>query len=336
MPGLKPTISAVVIGRNEGERLRRCLDSVRAMASLPDGHEIIYVDSGSSDSSLQIAAECGAQTIELNAARPGAASARNAGWRVARAEWVLFLDGDTILDPSFPELALESMAEPSVAAVWGHRRELYPKASIFQRVLDLDWVYAPGYTEFCGGDALFRRAALERVGGFDPTLIAGEEPEMCSRMRAVGYTILHIDAPMTGHDLAITRFSQYWRRLMRAGYAYAQMATQTHGDNKVRLWAAESRGNAIRALMLLTLLALAFIAPWFSNSPWVTFGIALAIFAALVLRTASKARWKSNDPVSLLYYGAHSHLQQIPIFAGQVAFWWDMVRNQRRGLIEYK
>ena len=84
MPGLKPTISVVVIGRNEGERLRRCLDSVRAMASLPDGHEIIYVDSWSSDSSLQIAAECGAQTIELNAARPGAASARNAGWRVAR------------------------------------------------------------------------------------------------------------------------------------------------------------------------------------------------------------------------------------------------------------
>jgi cellulose synthase/poly-beta-1,6-N-acetylglucosamine synthase-like glycosyltransferase len=336
MPELKPTISVVVIGRNEGERLRRCLESVRGMTSLPKGHETIYVDSGSSDNSLRIATECGARTIELNAPRPGAALARNAGWRVACADWVLFLDGDTILDPSFPKLALESMAWPSVAAVWGHRREIYPKANMFQRVLDLDWVYAPGYTEFCGGDALFRRAALEKVGGFDPTLIAGEEPEMCSRLRAIGYRILHIDAPMTGHDLAITRFSQYWRRLMRAGYAYAQMATQSRGEDKVRMWAAESRGNAVRALMLLALLALAVIAPWLSTAPWVAFGISLAIFAALVLRTAWKARWKSDDAVSLLYFGAHSHLQQIPIFAGQVAFWWDMLRNRRRGLIEYK
>jgi glycosyltransferase involved in cell wall biosynthesis len=320
-----PDISVVVIGRNEGERLRRCLQSVRAMNPMQQGCEIIYVDSGSADKSLQIAAECGARAIELNAGRPSAALARNAGWRAASAQWILFLDGDTILDAAFPQLALVSMADPSIAAVWGHRRELHPTASIFQRVLDLDWVYAPGFTEFCGGDALFRREALEKVGGFDPSLIAGEEPEMCSRLRSIGYQILHIDAPMTSHDLAISRFSQYWRRLMRAGYAYAQMATLTRGS-KVRLWAAESRGNGIRALLLLGLLALAWFAPW----------LALALFAALVLRTAWKARWKSDDPLSLLCYGAHSQFQQIPIFAGQLAFYLDTIRNRRRGLIEYK
>jgi cellulose synthase/poly-beta-1,6-N-acetylglucosamine synthase-like glycosyltransferase len=325
MSSLNPTLTVVVIGRNEGERLRRCLTSVRDMNPIGGPVEVIYVDSNSNDGSPGLAATFGAQTIELNAARPSAALARNAGWRAAVAPWILFLDGDTILHPAFPRLALCNAGESSVAAVWGHRREIAPTANFFHRVLDLDWVYAPGLTPFCGGDALFRRAALERVGGFNEILIAGEEPELCFRLRTRGLRILHIDAPMTGHDLAITRWSQYWRRAARAGYAYAQMAWRTRGE-QLPLWSAEARGNALRALVLIALVA----ALPFSPLP------ATIILAALVVRSAWRSRWKSDDNFSLLCYGAHSHLQQLPIFAGQVAFWWDLVQNRRRGLIEYK
>ena len=325
MSSLNPTLSVVVIGRNEGERLRRCLESIRDMNPIRGQVEVIYVDSNSTDASPALAATFGATVIELNAARPSAALARNAGWRAAAAPWILFLDGDTILHPAFPRLALHNAGEASVAAVWGHRREIAPTANLFHRVLDLDWVYAPGLTPFCGGDALFRRAALEQVDGFNETLIAGEEPELCTRLRARGFQILHIDAPMTGHDLAITRWSQYWRRAARAGYAYAQMAWRTRGE-QLPLWSVEARGNVLRALVLLALVA---------AIPFVPLP-ALAILAALVARSAWRSRWKSSDNFSLLCYGAHSHLQQLPIFAGQVAFWWDLAQNRRRGLIEYK
>ncbi len=325
MSSLNPTLSVVVIGRNEGERLRRCLVSIRDRNPIEGNVEVIYVDSNSSDGSPALAAALGARVIELNAARPSAALARNAGWRAASAPWILFLDGDTILHPAFPRLALHHAGDPTVAAVWGHRREIAPNANFFHRVLDLDWVYAPGITPFCGGDALFRRTALEQAGGFNESLIAGEEPELCTRLRGIGFQILHIDAPMTGHDLAITSWRQYWRRAARAGYAYAQMAWRTR-DERFPLWGTESRGNAVRALVLLTLVAATPFAPL----------PALAVLAALIARSAWRSRWKSDDNFSLLCYGAHSHLQQFPIFAGQAAFWWDLLQNRRRGLIEYK
>ena len=321
---VEPTLSIVIIGRNEGSRLERCLASVAAMLPVEGGHETIYVDSASTDESVSIAQSFGASTIVLDADRPTAARARNAGWRAARAEWILFLDGDTTLDPHFSRLALAA-ATPAVAVVWGHRREMFPNANFFHRVLDLDWVYAPGLTEFCGGDALVRREALEAVNGFDPTLIAGEEPEMCARLRELGYVIRHLDCDMTRHDLAITRWSQYWRRASRAGYAYAQMAWRTR-NRGVALWSSEAKGNALRASAILALLASAIVAPI----------IALALLTTLTLRSAYRARWKSNDISSLLCYGLHSHLQQLPIFAGQLAFWRDLAQDRRRGLIEYK
>ena len=156
-----PLLSVVIIGRNEGQRLRRCLDSVAAMRDPGGPVEVIYVDSASTDGSPELARALGARVIGVQPERPSAALGRNAGWRAAHAPYVLFLDGDTILHPDFVVAALPHLAATEVAIVWGHRREIAPNASLFNRVLDLDWIYAPGRTEFCGGDALVRREALE-------------------------------------------------------------------------------------------------------------------------------------------------------------------------------
>lgn len=329
---MKPVLSVVIIGRNEGERLRRCLQSVQAMEPVVRGHEVLYVDSGSSDQSMETAASLGARAIALESGRPSAARARNVGWRAAKGKWILFLDGDTILHPSFPQTALRTAMFSSCAAVWGHRRELRPNANIFHRVLDLDWVYLPGETEFCGGDALMRRSALEAAGGFDDALIAGEEPELCARFRALGYKIIHIDAPMTRHDLAITRWRQYWQRATRAGYAYAQMAWRTR-DRTAPLWVNESGANKVRAFALMSAAVAAVLS--LLTAPWLAAAGSIAA-VALLARSAWRARWKSPSAVSLALYAVHSHLQQIPICVGQVTFQIDLARNRRRGLIEYK
>ena len=148
MPIINPTLSVVVIGRNEGERLRRCLESVESMNPVAGGFELIYVDSGSVDKSVEIAASHGARVIQLPSQRPSAAMARNAGWRAAHAEWVLFLDGDTVLHPGFPCSALNYSDLKPVGVIWGHRREIRPTANLFHRVLDLDWVYTRALHRF--------------------------------------------------------------------------------------------------------------------------------------------------------------------------------------------
>lgn len=328
--GARPLVSIVIIGRNEGARLTRCLKAIGAMQPCSFDLETIYVDSDSHDNSLERAAALGARVIGNHSAHPSAARGRNTGWRAAQGEFVLFLDGDTELHPDFISRALDTLADPGVAVVWGHRRESRPGQSLYVRVLDLDWIYPPGPSDFCGGDALMRRAVLDQSGGFDAALIAGEEPELCRRIRALGYRIEHIDAPMTRHDLAITSLGAYWRRAFRAGHAYAALSTRT-ARSADPLWLAEARRNLLHGTALMLAPGLAWLA---ADRPWQL--AALACLAILVLaRTMHRCRWKTPQRSTRLLYAMHSHLQQVPILCGQVAFHLDAWRGKRRRLIEY-
>ena len=329
-----PLVSVVVIGRNEGQRLARCLKSIKDIINPGGEIELIYVDSNSQDGSPELAETFAARVLQVQPQRPCAAIGRNAGWRAATAPYLLFLDGDTLLHPDFLKIALQAMDDPSVAVVWGHRREIYPKHSLYNRVLDLDWIYPPGVSDFCGGDALMRRSVLEQVGGFSEDLIAGEEPELCQRIRAKGYVILHIDQPMTGHDLAMTRFQAYWKRALRAGHAYADVAHRMKAT-AFPLWVRDCRRNAIHATILIMLLLGAITLSTITGDVLPLIGLVVG-FTFLILRSAYKARWKNAQPTTLLLYGIHSHLQQIPIAFGQLSYWYHRFRNQQQGLIEYK
>ena len=330
-PARLPLVSVVVIGRNEGARLVRCLESIVAMETDGFAVETLYVDSASTDGSPQRVAALGAKVIEVRPQRPSAALGRNAGWRATGADFVLFLDGDTQLHPLFVRRALEAMRDPAVAVVWGHRREAHPEQSSYVRALDLDWIYRAGPGEFCGGDALMRRDVLEQVGGFDASLIAGEEPELCRRIRAQGHAILHIDAPMTLHDLAITRFSAYWKRAYRAGHAYAELAARFKGSDDP-LWQAEARRNLFHGGLLLAMVA---VLPMTIFWPWLGAGIVAGVFG-LLGRTFLRCAWKSGDLNTRLLYAVHSHFQQLPILAGQVGYRLGVRSGRQHRLIEYK
>lgn len=327
-----PAISVVVIGRNEGARLVRCLASVNQARAPAYTLELVYVDSASTDDSVAQAAAAGARCVTLRAARPSAARARNAGWEAAAGQFILFLDGDTILHPAFIDAALVAMRDASVAVAWGHRRELAPRQSLYVRVLDLDWIYAPGDTAFCGGDALMRRAMLAQVGGFDAGLIAGEEPELCSRIRAAGGIIRHLDVPMTLHDLAVNDWQAYWRRAFRAGHAYAEVAQRltARGDP---MWAHEARRNLVQGAALAAAPALLLGAALWQP---LAAALLLACAGALLLRSAIRCGWKCRHWPTRLLYALHSQLQQLPIMCGQMAFYRDCRRGRQRALIEYK
>lgn len=243
-------VGLVVIGRNEGERLVRCLTSLRA-----SGCKTVYVDSGSTDGSLTTAEKFGAFVCTLEPDLPfTAARARNAGAKCIESfspaiQFIQFIDGDCVLDGDWLEKARAFLsANARVAVVCGRRREMFPAASVYNRFMDLEWDRPPGEIEACGGDAMVRREAFDAVGGFNPAILAGEEPEFCFRLRQRNWAIWRIDAEMTLHDAAMRRFSQWWKRTTRAGYGCAQLWAM-HGSAVNSGVAGQLRRNIIWSLL---------------------------------------------------------------------------------------
>lgn len=251
------TIGIVIIGRNEGERLIRCLRSVR------DAHcPVVYVDSASIDGSVQRALDFGALVVELNVEKPfTAARARAEGFAALERSrpnlrYVFFVDGDCEVEPNFLEEAERFLiANPDFAVVCGRRRERFPEASRFNFLIDREWATPVGEASACGGDALYRSEAYRAVGGFDPRMLAGEEPELCSRLLAIGWKIMRLGIPMTIHDAAMHRFSQWWRRSIRSGMGYAQAWAGTRRKEGPCLYEREI-ARAIAWAGLLPLVAL--------------------------------------------------------------------------------
>ena len=238
------SLGAVAIGRNEGERLRRCLQSLIGRVAV-----VVYVDSGSTDGSVELATAMGAQVVELDRAVPfTAARARNAGFArlleaAPDAELVQFVDGDCEIAADWLKRAESALrTDDRLAVVCGRRRERHPEASVYNRLCDLEWDTPIGPADACGGDALMRVEAVRAVGGYDASLIAGEEPDLCLRMRRLGWRIERIDAEMTVHDAAMTRFGQWWKRSVRSGHAYAEGAAR-QGQAAEHHWVRETRSN---------------------------------------------------------------------------------------------
>ena len=219
-----PLVGVVVIGRDEGARLVACLRSLA-----PLGWPVVYVDSGSRDGSQAAARAVGALVVDLDLSRPfTAARARNEGaailvQREPGLRYIQFVDGDCVVDPAWINTASDFLdASPAHAVACGRRRERHPDASPYNAMADIEWATPVGDAAACGGDSLIRVAAYTAAGGFDPALIAGEEPELCSRLRADGWRIRRLDAAMTIHDAAMTRVSQWWTRAVRSGFGFAQ------------------------------------------------------------------------------------------------------------------
>jgi glycosyltransferase involved in cell wall biosynthesis len=327
-------VGVIVIGRNEGERLKACLRSI------PPSSDVVYVDSGSTDGSVEFAQGMGFDIVTLDTTRGfTAARARNAGLERLSGrslDFVQMVDGDCELDVGWVDAALAAFAgESDLAVVFGRRRERFPARSIYNRLCDEEWDVPVGEARSCGGDALFRMAPLLAAGGYNGEIIAGEEPDLCLRLRQQGWRIRRIDAEMTRHDAAMTQFSQWWRRSKRSGHAFAELL-QRHGAHADPRWRAQVKsitlwGGVIPGLIvLLALLALAH--PAFG---WA----AMLLFLAYPLQVARIGwrKWRAGSPLGFAIASAFFlMLGKLPQLSGVFRY-----RRSRRTaaaptIIEYK
>ena len=321
------TIGVVVIGRNEGERLERCLRSIK-----PHCDHVVYVDSGSTDGSVAFANSLGVTALALDMSVPfTAARARNAGFARLRElapqlRYVQFVDGDCeMLDTWLAAAASFLLDRGDVAVVCGRLRERFPDRSVYNRLCDMEWDRPAGQTRACGGIAMMRADVFAEVRGFREDLIAGEEPELCVRIRALGHKIWRLGQPMAWHDASIFRFGQWWTRARRGGFAFAQGAW-LHGGPPERHGVAQTRSAVAWGLLLpLAIIALAVFNP-----------MALLLLLAYPLQALRLAlRDDIRDPFKRLR-AVFYVVSRFPEAQGALQFWLSRLRRETSALIEYK
>jgi len=323
-------VAAIVIGRNEGERLVRCLGSV-----LPSIAQVVYVDSNSIDGSVARAREMGVRVVELREGPFTAARGRQAGIEETKrlfpgVHYVHFIDGDCVLDPAWVEAATRYLDEhPRVAGVFGRRREVHAKDNLYSLMVDLEWEMPEGPTICHGGDALDRLSALDEVGGWSTDLIAGEDPDLGFRLREKGWEIHCLRREMTLHDVGMTRLSQYLKRARRSGHAYAEVGwRQRRGPGRVFLKRTAS--------ILFYGLGVPLLAVVLATVYWPALALPVLIWARLLVHLFLYARRAGCSSGQSLFYSWATLLCKSASALGVLRFVVGSLSGKRSTIIEYK
>ncbi|MFN0241280.1 MAG: glycosyltransferase [Planctomycetota bacterium] len=335
---MSASIGIVAIGRNEGERLVLCLASIAGRADT-----VVYVDSASTDGSRERARTAGAHVIELDLTRPfTAARARNAGFEallsIAPAtELVQFVDGDCELDSEWISRGVAVLSQrPDAAVVCGRRRERARDASIFNRLCDIEWDTPIGVARACGGDALMRTAAVRAAGGYDDAMIAGEEPDLCLRLRRAGHTVLRIDAEMTRHDAAMTRWTQWWQRAVRTGHTTAELLAK-YGASPDHDRFRRARSALVWAVVLPALTLAALVVGMRAAWPAATLVLLVVLaYRSLLQRIARHGRIAGRSAADARAYAWSCALAKWPETWGMTLYVLRRASGRRARWIEYK
>ena len=331
------SVGVVVIGRNEGERLKRCLGSIREQHTGP----VIYVDSGSTDGSVAFAKSIDVKVVDLDISTPFTmARGRNAGLvrlvkNYPECEFVQFIDGDCEMAAGWLQQGVQFLqANRNYAGVCGNRSERFPEKSIYNQLIDMEWQGRAGDVSACGGDAVYLIQAVQAAGSFNESMIAGEEADICLRISTLGYRLMRLDQSMTVHDADMHYFSQWWKRSVRCGHAYAHsydLQRGSHGEGLNR------NGKSLLSSLVYGLVL-----------PVMVIGLLLAgqllVGAVLILllygRVAVKAAKSKPDPANSigqrLVYGCFIALGKLPEAQGVVRYFVNRALGKTSGIIEYK
>ena len=319
-------IGVVIIGRNEGQRLTKCLNSVDSKTNI-----VVYVDSNSTDNSVEIAKSEGAVVLNLDMTKPfSAARARNTGWQHlitqhSDIEYIQFIDGDCELQPNWLKQAYRFLNNnKGYAIVCGRRRERFPEATLFNQFCDDEWNTPIGDALSCGGDALIRTTCLQEIGGYKNFFIAGEEPEMCYRLRQNNWKIFRLDEEMTLHDANITRFAQWWKRANRAGFAFA-LSAKEHGKGHEKFGVHRTLRSLVWSGLLLSVLLLSLFSPLIL--------LALLVFPLQIVKMFLKQKNKTLHSFKSCVF---LMLSKLPEALGVLELITKTLKKQDYTIIEYK
>ncbi|MBU9592033.1 glycosyltransferase family 2 protein [Burkholderia multivorans] len=209
---LPPVVSVVVPTYRRPDLLERCLDALCVQVFDPTTYEIIVVDDDPAGSARPAVDACRARMTDVPAIRylsapdtQGPAGARNVGWRSARGALIAFTDDDTIPDPTWLRHgAAALLAEPSAAAAAGRIEvPLRPRPTDYERD-----AAGLAHAEFATANCFVRRAALERVGGFDERFTRAwrEDADLMFALREHAGPIVEVEDARIVHPVRPARW----------------------------------------------------------------------------------------------------------------------------------
>jgi glycosyltransferase involved in cell wall biosynthesis len=325
-------IGIVIIGRNEGDRLWRCIDSVIGQVAT-----IVYVDSGSIDGSCAAAGQRGIEVVNLDMSQAfTAARARNAGFARLRKidpsiQYVQFIDGDCEVLPGWLAAAAAAFTtDPLVVAVCGALRERYPQRTVFNRICSVEWNWpAAGEVKAFGGNVMLRSTLFAAVGGYNNAMIAAEDDELGVRLRQVGGKLMRLDRDSMIHDADMTRLGQWWIRAKRCGYAYAAVAA-IHGAAPERKFVRELERTWLWGGLMPLAVVLTIV---------VTKGLSLLLlcrYPIVILRTIHTAYRRGFSWGDSVVWGVSCGVSVFPELFGVMKYYRDRQRQQLPQIMEYR
>lgn len=184
-----PFVSFVIPTLNSARTLRPCLASIRSIDYPRDRYEIVVVDNGSRDATVQIAREFDARFVVRRLLFVG--ELRNQGVTLSKGEIIAFVDSDCVVPRNWLKTGLDLLySSPTVGAVGAHYRPPANPSWIVEA-----W-YVPHGDSSCeahflpAGNFIVKKDIFQRIGGFDPALIAGEDYDFCERLHAHGFQVI--------------------------------------------------------------------------------------------------------------------------------------------------
>lgn len=330
---LENTLGVVVIGRNEEKNIANCLESLSAF-----GLKTVYVDSGSTDRSIELARPLCDHVLPLDPAKPfSAARARNEGFdllieKAPYLEYVQFLDGDCTLLPGWPVAALAEFGRrEGLSVAFGHLVERSPDSSVYNRLCALEWKAPAGdIANFDSmiGIMLVRVEIFRRLSGFNVAVVAGEDPEFGARVALAGGIVSKLDIPMATHDADINRFGQWWKRSVRAGHGIGQRY-DLHGASRLRDCAHARKSTLAWGVAIPAIVVISSFIDWRAS-------LALSLAYGILFLRIFRGRLASGDGIR------DAGLYGLFTVTGKIANGWGLLkyysrrRTGRYRILEYR
>ena len=212
-------VTMVIPGRNVSKTIGQCLEAASPLLAGAHLKEIIFVDDGSTDDTLEIVGRYPVRVVKGPARGPGAA--RNLGWRAAQTELIWFVDADCVCEPGALDRLMPHMDDPRVAAVSGSYGNMVPESLlaclIHEEIIDRHLRMSNRVDFLATFNVIYRRAVLEAVNGFDERFLKGQDAELSWRVMEAGH-LLGFELQSRVKHYHATRWLGYFRTQRLQGY----------------------------------------------------------------------------------------------------------------------
>ena len=304
MTRMPPLISVIVPALNEESVLGRCLASLQRQDVPAASFEVIVVDNGSVDRTVEIARSFGGALSVTVLERRGVriSALRNFGAAMARGELLAFLDADCVAPKHWLRQTADILGADGFRIV-GAQYRIPENSSWVARAWYGDlWRMKDGPVSYVpGGDLAISRELFLNLGGFDETIVTSEDTEFCERAAASSVPILAVPALSVVHLGTPQTLAGFYRK------------QSWHGVNVHRLflrdmWHSKSRKAMFFAVYMLAAMAAAIAAVFagaiFRSVPGALTGAVMLLLgpvALALLASVQRKNWNQLLPLTVLY-----------------------------------